>query len=873
MDFLHDEKFLRALDRTRNKEIFARITALTFDERPIEYIEGRITNSGSISVDGNSAIRRTCSLSMVATQVDINQYNWGLNHKFKLEVGLANTIDSRYPPICWFKQGLYVITGFTCNVSNNNYAISINGKDKGCLLNGEVSGNLPSSVDFGCIESYENFYEQVELTADTYLPNKYYTKKYDVDQYIKFAKIIVGLDGGTAENFYNYDADAIVADWAAAIEKLKSYYTYVFNYVSSVGPITEAEDGTAINNKLVVALYRFCYEPQESDEYILCEDEEFSPNKIYYAKGSTLYKEKLPIKTIIREAVHTYAGEPYSNIIINDLDDYGMELMEYRGDEDHPLYLTHRVNTEVYAQAIFNGNTPCYKINKDSSDLEQDPDGLMYTGTPDENKRTTFANLEYDSFTSELVEQEGTYIIPILPISGDTRYPVYTVAKITYGMTPGYRITNLVYAGELIANIGETLSSVLDKIKNMLTAFEYFYDLDGRFVFQKKRLFTMTSWNNIVDNKEGQKYVEPAKMVSPYFYTFEDSMIVSAFNNSPNLNNLKNDYSVWGKRKTATGAEVPVHMRLAFDRKPRYYKSLNISLEQAQALKAKYPSIFQAKAEKYVQVGTRYDTNDWDWREIIYQMAMDSYKYGTMEDFGVRLAEANGPLWTDYYPDEAAANPYLYFKTGYEQYYVDMEGFWRTLYNPSPVGEEKEQFYPATADAQHRYWNKNVFEAPEMLNFWINFHDEGEIAAQVISKVGDRPKVVNDSNVKAIYYRDTPTLIFITHDEYQKNFNVLNTGYRYVYLTPNMEGLFTISAQGKSAKDTIDDLLYTNSYYVESASVTTFPVYYLEPNVYIYIKDKQSGIDGAYSISQFSIPLTYNGTMSFTAVKAVDRII
>jgi len=67
MDFLHDEKFLRALDRTRNKEIFARITALTFDERPIEYIEGRITNSGSISVDGNSAIRRTCSLSMVAT--------------------------------------------------------------------------------------------------------------------------------------------------------------------------------------------------------------------------------------------------------------------------------------------------------------------------------------------------------------------------------------------------------------------------------------------------------------------------------------------------------------------------------------------------------------------------------------------------------------------------------------------------------------------------------------------------------------------------------------------------------------------------------------------------------------------------------------
>jgi hypothetical protein len=37
----------------------------------------------------------------------------------------------------------------------------------------------------------------------------------------------------------------------------------------------------------------------------------------------------------------------------------------------------------------------------------------------------------------------------------------------------------LTYAGDLIANIGESLTSVLDKIKNMLTEFEYFYNLEG----------------------------------------------------------------------------------------------------------------------------------------------------------------------------------------------------------------------------------------------------------------------------------------------------------------------------------------------------------------------------------------------------------
>ena len=39
----------------------------------------------------------------------------------------------------------------------------------------------------------------------------------------------------------------------------------------------------------------------------------------------------------MREAVHTYAGEPYYNIIINDIDDHGLYLMEYRNE--NPLYL------------------------------------------------------------------------------------------------------------------------------------------------------------------------------------------------------------------------------------------------------------------------------------------------------------------------------------------------------------------------------------------------------------------------------------------------------------------------------------------------------------------------------------------------------
>jgi hypothetical protein len=60
----------------------------------------------------------------------------------------------------------------------------------------------------------------------------------------------------------------------------------------------------------------------------------------------------------------------------------------------------------------------------------------------------------------------------------------YNVAKIDFGETAGYKEIDLVYPTELLANAGETVMSVLDKIKNMLGNYEYFYDLDGRFIFQ-----------------------------------------------------------------------------------------------------------------------------------------------------------------------------------------------------------------------------------------------------------------------------------------------------------------------------------------------------------------------------------------------------
>jgi hypothetical protein len=133
--------------------VYIRITSLDLNDQPREEITGRATG-GSVNVDGASAVRRSCSLSLLALESDaaITDTYWCYNNKFKLEIGIKNFVDKNYPDIIWFKMGVYIITSFSKSKTTSALNISISGKDKMCRLNGEVGGYLAMSTDFGTEE-------------------------------------------------------------------------------------------------------------------------------------------------------------------------------------------------------------------------------------------------------------------------------------------------------------------------------------------------------------------------------------------------------------------------------------------------------------------------------------------------------------------------------------------------------------------------------------------------------------------------------------------------------------------------------------------------------------------------------------------------
>ena len=62
-EYLQDTEFLQKLDKLKIQTTYAKIILLSWDERPIKEIQGRIT-AGTVNVNGSAAIRRTINLTM-----------------------------------------------------------------------------------------------------------------------------------------------------------------------------------------------------------------------------------------------------------------------------------------------------------------------------------------------------------------------------------------------------------------------------------------------------------------------------------------------------------------------------------------------------------------------------------------------------------------------------------------------------------------------------------------------------------------------------------------------------------------------------------------------------------------------------------------
>ena len=592
---------------------------------------------------------------------------------------------------------------------------------------------------------------------------------------------------------------------------------------------------------------------------------------------------------IILELVHHFGGEQLSKIIINDLDEYikvPKRWMPKDGSQIEDICIE------------FSENIPV--------DEDNNPRPLEYTF------------ISADAKDEEVPSNFNRYK------KGD--WIGFTYEPFTY---PGCETGDA--NKQLVGNAGESVCTILDKIKNVLGNFEYFYDINGNFVFQEIKNYLNTSqFTTVLDNNGNitsgyDMDISRGKSV----YSFTDNMLVTNLSNNPQYEMIKNDYVVWGARESESGEKVPIRYHLAIDEKPQvgnwyaivpYREIVNrndyINLPDGTEFTRELSDV-----RKFYIIDSAENKEDFNWEElskkqiddIYFQNALkneliypdpdyineDDFLKGVKGDFGWLYGQSiyQGPLYTQDWRTELYIQGVLSEQSGtYSNYYYpELKNEWGRLFYLKKINEYSFDYFVDE-------FQPSVLADPAQIDFFLDFiNTDSKMGELNIKNIGRRSEVMNGENqgVNCMFEPHLPDIIFLKADEtdnrgypyiidttlkeaaaaVEKNWNFSSVektdtsigwseGSEAITLIDNLATVFSLN----SAFFNVRDLLYQHTSYNEAITLQTIPIYYLEPNTRITVKDNESGISGDYMMGTISIPFNIGSTMSITAQKVLEKI-
>lgn len=516
--------------------------------------------------------------------------------------------------------------------------------------------------------------------------------------------------------------------------------------------------------------------------------------------------QKPLISQIIFQLVNHFGAEDAAKIVVEDIDDKIKQVMKYTGS--NPIYYLETTGGTVTTRRFFLDRTEALNA-------------AAATGQ-DESDIVTFE----------------------------------------YGDDIGFVLTDFVYPGELTCNPGDTVTSVLDKIIAVLGNFEYFYDVYGNFHFQEIKNYLNTTYTTTVMNKLNESPSYDVDFSSgKSVYTFEGTKLISAVTNAPAYSNVKNDYMVWGVRKSADGeTEIPVRYHLAIDHKPEigqehyvnFYED-NYGITRAGA---EFTFTYNSTSE-FPNPGaeaTLYIVGNLDNRQF-YRWSKDKGYYQVkQDDCMVTTVDWRQEL---YYEGIEAQD------TGTDQpyYFAELLNEWPKLFNL-----KTQQFYDS------------VKENPSGIDFWLDMIDDtAEVGEYSVDNIGRRGVVVQQDQINCVFEQEVPDLVFIDinqneADIQQEKEECDAAGQDWVQVDSTIYSLLTIGGSQNSCYERICDMLYQYTNMNQSITISAIPIYYLEPNTRITVRDDAAGINGQFMISSISLPLDVESSMNISAYQCKQKI-
>ena len=405
---------------------------------------------------------------------------------------------------------------------------------------------------------------------------------------------------------------------------------------------------------------------------------------------------------------------------------------------------------------------------------------------------------------------------------------------IAYGFNEdcGYIYTDFTYPGKLVSSIGDNVCSILDKIKQTLGNFEYYYDIDGKFIFREVKNYLNTQYspvqtldreytltkNGYILNEEN--YFVDFSNKSQSIYTFDEgSALISAYSNAPKYTNIKNDFHIWGKN--ADG--YAIHYHLVIKEKPVAPYSTWTVVDELDEQGEPTGKIHLAKpGEK-----NSYSYIPKDWRAELYCQGLQKKALQQRPDI-------------------------------YEQELLDL--------------------FDAIYDMRKKEFKSDLVNHPNDLQYWFDYIDPiGGLHDISVDAIGPKIYSYQQDKIRKLYDTEIPPVVMIDAGSIPISRASLiakceGQGQAYSNVTSQIYKSVSLGTVGYSAQETARDLLYKYTDYTAAISITSIPIYYLDANVRITVQDRAAGIYGDYVIKTINLPLDAKNTMSISATRALEKV-
>lgn len=140
---ISSEQFTVSNQNIRNLHI--KVNLLNFSYQTIDSLEGNAID-GSISIDANSDIRRTCNVQLVVTDSTFDVQSGGkifLDRYIQIYIGIENIHTD---DIVWFNQGIYLINAPSYSFNATTNTLTFTGVDLMAKMTGLRNGTLVGTM-------------------------------------------------------------------------------------------------------------------------------------------------------------------------------------------------------------------------------------------------------------------------------------------------------------------------------------------------------------------------------------------------------------------------------------------------------------------------------------------------------------------------------------------------------------------------------------------------------------------------------------------------------------------------------------------------------------------------------------------------------